>query len=82
MDGKAQFGVENGMDKGKRRTNDDFGEPKRQMRESKFSSCIDLTKTPKRIYLDTRSLIPYRKSARREALVGKEVLQSFISFMS
>lgn len=64
----------------KRKANDGFGGSKRQKREHKFSSYIDLVETPKKIYLDTGEQIPYRKAAKREPTDRDKVPGRFCLF--
>lgn len=54
MNNRGLFGVGNRKENYKRRADDDFREPKRQRRESKFSSYTDLTEISVWICLDTR----------------------------
>lgn len=81
VDDGGLSGVGYGKEKGKRKADNDFEGPKRRRRESKFPSYIDLTETPKRIYI-LESISPTESQLREDPPIVREGLESCASSMN
>lgn len=82
-DGVGPSEVGSGKDNGKGIMDDGFEESKQQRRKPKFSSYMDLNKTPKRIYLDTEDRSPIKNQQRKsqQTMIGRPKNIYFISWM-
>lgn len=80
MDGGEPSRTGSSKDKEKRKTNDSFERSKRQRRELRSTSYIDLNETSKRIYLDTKGHIPYQMPTRREPTDNERKSEKYCIF--